>query len=109
MPEISGYHAHVYFDAETKDLAARICSEARDLFGIDMGRIHERAVGPHPCWSCQLAFGPAQASDVIGWLATHRAGLTVFLHPETGNALQDHRDHAIWMGAQQPLKLDIFE
>ena len=42
-------------------------------------------------------------------LALHRGGLTVFIHPNTGNALRDHRDHAIWMGAIRPLDLSGFK
>lgn len=109
MPDtIRAYHAHVYFDAETLGRARSLCETARDLFPIEMGRIHEKPVGPHPMWSCQLAFGPEQAADIIGWLALNRQGLTIFTHPITGDDLADHRDHAIWMGAMPVLNLDIF-
>ena len=109
MTEITGYHAHVYFDATTIEKARDLCERARARFGVEMGRVHEKPVGPHPMWSCQLAFGPEIAGDVIGWLATHRDGLVVFTHPETGNALKDHTEHAIWMGEIMPLNLSIFE
>ena len=105
---IRGFHAHVYFDAETVETARGICEAVRDKFGAEMGRMHEKPVGPHPMWSCQLAFGPEKFSDITGWLALNRRGLTVFTHPDTGNDLEDHRDHAIWMGAMPSLKLDIF-
>ena len=39
----------------------------------------------------------------------NRDGLVVFLHPETGNALLDHRDWATWMGEIRPLNLSIFD
>jgi DOPA 4,5-dioxygenase len=109
MPQITSYHAHVYFDAQTIEKARKICEDCSERFGVTMGRVHEKPVGPHPDWSCQLAFGPEKAGDVIGWLALHRDGLVVLLHPETGDALKDHTDHAIWMGAIRPLKLSIFE
>lgn len=109
MSEIKGYHAHVYFDADTLEKAVALCEACRDTFEVEMGRVHERPVGPHPDWSCQLAFNPGQAGDVIGWLATNRAGLVILVHPETGRALEDHRDHAIWMGAVRPLDLSIFD
>ena len=108
MSKIIGYHAHIYFDAGTRDKAQSICEACRDLFGIEMGRIHERPVGPHPDWSCQLAFEPKQAGDVIGWLALNRDGLNVLVHPETGDPHRDHTDHAIWMGAVRPLNTSIF-
>lgn len=106
---IRGFHAHVYFDADSVDVAREVCEAARDQFGVEMGRVHERPVGPHPMWSCQLAFGPDLFSDVITWLSMNRRGLTVFTHLDTGDDLADHRDHAIWMGAMPPLKLEMFE
>ncbi|AZC15469.1 MULTISPECIES: DOPA 4,5-dioxygenase family protein [Pseudomonas] len=108
MQRIKGYHAHVYFDASTIEQARALCEQAAQLFDLRMGRVHERQVGPHPDWSCQLAFGPELFGQVVPWLALNRQGLVVFLHPETGDELQDHTDHAIWMGALRPLDLSVF-
>lgn len=108
MQRIKGYHAHVYFDASTIDLARALCEQAAQLFDLKMGRVHERPVGPHPDWSCQLAFGPEVFAQVVPWLALNRRGLVVFLHPDTGDDLLDHTDHAIWMGAMRPLDLTGF-
>ncbi|MCU7648312.1 DOPA 4,5-dioxygenase family protein [Pseudomonas piscis] len=108
MQRIKGYHAHVYFDASTIEQARALCEQAARLFDLRMGRVHERQVGPHPDWSCQLAFGPELFGQVVPWLALNRQGLVVFLHPETGDELRDHTDHAIWMGALRPLDLSVF-
>ncbi|MBW8356487.1 DOPA 4,5-dioxygenase family protein [Pseudomonas protegens] len=108
MQRIKGYHAHVYFDASTIDLARALCEQAAQLFDLKMGRVHERPVGPHPDWSCQLAFAPEVFAQVVPWLALNRRGLVVFLHPDTGDDLLDHTDHAIWMGAMRPLDLTGF-
>jgi len=32
-------------------------------------------------------------------------GLTILVHPETGDEVADHRDHAMWMGKVLPLDL----
>ncbi|GAB5470411.1 MAG: DOPA 4,5-dioxygenase family protein [Rhodospirillales bacterium] len=106
---VRGFHAHVYFSQETQAQAQRLCEQARDRFGLDMGRMHAKPVGPHPVWSCRLAFGPEKSGAVLTWLALNREGLTVFVHPETGDDLADHSRHAIWMGQMLPLKLEIFE
>ncbi|MGC5701631.1 DOPA 4,5-dioxygenase family protein [Pseudomonas sp. NFXW11] len=108
MQRIKGYHAHVYFDASTIDQARALCEQAAQLFPLKMGRVHERLVGPHPDWSCQLAFTPEVFAQVVPWLALNRRGLVVFLHPDTGDDLRDHTDHAIWMGAMRPLDLTGF-
>ena len=107
-PEIHGFHAHVYFDAESIDQARALCEAARDQFDIPMGRMHERPVGPHPDWSCQLTVSLEKFSSVIPWLALNRDGLVIFVHPETGDDLVDHRDGPIWMGAVRPIKLEMF-
>jgi DOPA 4,5-dioxygenase len=68
--------------------------------------MHEREVGPHPRWSCQLAFPAHLLGSFLPWLVERRGGLTVFMHPNTGQSLEDHRDRAVWMGELLPLKLD---
>lgn len=108
MNKIHGYHAHVYYDADSLEQARQLCEEAVRLFGVKMGRMHQRPVGPHPDWSCQLAFGNDAFAAVVPWLALHRDGLVVFIHPDTGDDLRDHRDHAIWIGAVRPLDLSQF-
>lgn len=111
---ISGYHAHVYFDAATRERAWAL----RELVGktfadtvaanaVTIGRFHERPVGPHPRWSFQIAFAPAEFERVVPWLMLNRGGLTVFLHPETGDALGDHAERAVWMGELLSLNLDV--
>jgi DOPA 4,5-dioxygenase len=107
--EIRGFHAHVYYDETTLKQARRLCETARQRFSLSMGRMHERLVGPHPCWSCQLAFAPESFGEIIPWLSLNRDGLIVFIHPETGDDLKDHTRHAIWMGKIMPLDLSTFK
>ncbi|PPS42221.1 DOPA 4,5-dioxygenase family protein [Chroococcidiopsis sp. TS-821] len=104
---IKGYHAHVYFDESTVEQAQALCEAAGKLFSVTVGRMHHRQVGPHPSWSCQLAFDRNQYSDLLSWLALNRNGLTILIHPLTGNDLKDHTDYALWMGEPQTLKLDV--
>lgn len=80
MRRIKGYYAHVYFEADTLDQARALCEEATQLFLLKMGRVHQRPVGPHPDWSCQLAFDPQYIGVVLPWLALNRKGLVIFLH-----------------------------
>lgn len=103
---IEGYHAHVYFDADTIGQARALCEAARDIFGCEMGRMHERPVGPHPMWSCQLAFGPDLFERIVPWLALNRRGLTVFIHTETDDVIADHTAHAMWLGSMPALNID---
>ena len=106
-PPIHGFHAHVYFNGQTVLQARELCEAAAQTFPLKMGRVHEKPVGPHPDWSCQLAFKPALFGEVIPWLAMNRKGLVVFIHPISDNDLVDHRDRAMWMGAVRPLDLSV--
>ncbi|MDP6706829.1 MAG: DOPA 4,5-dioxygenase family protein [Alphaproteobacteria bacterium] len=107
--QIESYHAHVYFDAESRDRAWALRERITDLFDIEMGRFHEKNVGPHPRWSYQVAFKPALFSEFVPWLMLNRDDLVVFLHPNTSDDMADHRDFPIWMGGMPDMDLSIFE
>jgi aromatic ring-cleaving dioxygenase len=112
QPAITGWHAHIYFDAKTRDIAWQLRQTIETRFAdalndgkLTLGRFHERAVGPHPMWSFQLGFASAQLAAMIEWLALNHGALDVFLHPNTGDALKDHRDAAVWIGRSHELVL----
>ena len=107
-PGIKDWHAHVYFDAATRDKAWALRERIEKSFEIDMGRFHEKPVGPHPMFSYQVHFKNEQFAPVISWLTLNHGDLTVFIHPNTGQDLEDHRDRALWIGKSMPLVLSIF-
>jgi aromatic ring-cleaving dioxygenase len=102
------YHAHVYFDEATTAIAKKLCDESAETFGLRVGRFHEKLVGPHPCWSCQITFGSKDFDRYITWLDENRAGLTIFVHALTGDDLKDHTDFAYWLGQAVELNLSMF-
>ncbi|WP_290699542.1 DOPA 4,5-dioxygenase family protein [Amphritea sp.] len=106
--KISAYHAHVYFNADSLDQAVEFCEQTRDTQGITMGRVHQKLVGPHPGWSCQLSFGSEKIAAILPWLILNRNGLSVFIHPVTGNDLDDHTQYVMWLGDSKPLNLELF-
>lgn len=110
ISEIQSWHAHVYFDAQSRDAAwaLRQRIEAHFAGKLEMGRFHERPVGPHPMWSYQLAFEPAQFTEIVAWLTLNHGALDVFMHPNTSDQLVDHRDAAVWIGRSYQLKLEVF-
>jgi aromatic ring-cleaving dioxygenase len=105
MGAITGYHAHIYFDAGSREQARQLCEAAGRALGVSVGRMHDAPVGPHPRGSCQLAFGAEKFATVIPWLIVNRNGLTVFAHAETGDALKDHTEHVLWLGPSETLNL----
>lgn len=108
LSSIQDWHAHVYFDQSSRDAALMLRREIEARFDMQMGRFHEKLVGPHPRFSYQVAFKPAVFAEIVPWLALNRGDLMVFIHPNTGDDLGDHRDRAIWLGAKLELNLDVF-
>lgn len=104
-----GYHAHVYFENETLKFASNLCEQAGELFGLKVGTVHQKPIGPHPKWSCQITFASKHFDDLIPWLDDNRNELTVFVHALTGDDLTDHTDHAYWLGDSVELKLSVFD
>jgi DOPA 4,5-dioxygenase len=107
--KIKDWHAHVYFDPASRDAAWALRERIEKTFDIDMGRFHEKPVGPHPRFSYQVHLRNDQLASLISWLTLNRGDLTVFVHPNTGEALEDHRDRAVWLGQQVPLNLDALK
>lgn len=104
---IASWHAHVYFGADTRDAAWALREVIAAELGprVQIGRFHEKPVGPHPAWTYQVAFDAPEFAPVVGWLTLNHAALDVFIHPNTGDALSDHRDGALWLGKSYPLNL----
>lgn len=102
------WHVHLYFDPADQPLAETVAQAAARRFDVALGRFHPRPVGPHPTGSVQLTVPDAAIGPALGWFALHRQGLTVMIHPETGEDLVDHRDRVVWMGTPRQLDLSIF-
>jgi len=111
---IRQYHAHVYYDPRSsRDRAARLREHVAVLFPqAILGRWHDALVGPHSQSMYQIAFPNALFASLLPWLMLNRDGLTILLHPETGDAYADHTDHtdhAVWLGSILPLRLDALK
>jgi aromatic ring-cleaving dioxygenase len=109
-PHIQHYHVHVYYNpAQSRDRAALLRERVAAEFPLaKIGRWHDELVGPHPQAMYQIAFPSEMLADFVPWLMLNRDGLTVLLHPETGDDLTDHTAHAAWFGAVLPLRLEAF-
>ncbi len=101
------YHAHVYFEQTTVEFASALCHKAGELFPVKIGRVHQKLVGPHSKWSCQIKFTSKDFDLLIPWLEKHREGLSVLVHALSGDELEDHTTFAYWLG--DPVTLDLSE
>jgi DOPA 4,5-dioxygenase len=105
--EIQGYHAHVYFDEHTREIAARLREAIGERFTTKLGTWHERKVGPHPQWMYQVAFETAEFAKLVPWLMLNRSGLSILVHPRTGDDVADHDVNPLWLGKALPLDLEF--
>ncbi len=107
---ILSWHAHVYFEAATRPVAAAVRDGIAASFPAALlGRWHDVPVGPHTRAMYQVAFAVSLMPALVPWLMLNRAGLAVLVHPETGHELADHTDNAAWLGEILPLRRDVLK
>ena len=106
IARIEGYHAHIYYDPESRAVAERLREAIGGAFEVQLGRWHDRPVGPHPQAMYQVAFPVAEFARLVPWLMLNRDGLAVLVHPVTGDDYEDHAHHALWLGQVLPLDLE---
>jgi DOPA 4,5-dioxygenase len=104
---ITGFHAHVYFDPETRVAALGVRDGLAERFDVELGRIHDKPLGPHPKSMYQVKFAPEEFGKLVPWLMLNHAGLDVLVHPETGNDVADHTDQALWLGQKLDLNIEF--
>ena len=104
---IHSYHAHVYYEPATRDVAQALRQRIGERFSVQLGRWHDVPVGPHSAAMYQVAFTSEAFAAFVPWLMLHRAGLTVLVHPNTLAPRDDHLLHALWLGPPLALKPDV--
>ena len=102
---IDGYHAHVYYDAETRPLAEQLRETIAAAHGVEVRALSDDPIGPHPVPQFRFTFTTAQFDRIVPWLMFNRQGLNVLVHPLTDNSYDDHSRYAVWLGAPVALKL----
>ena len=107
MSEIKGYHAHVYYDADSKPKAAQLREAILGNFKVEPGGFSDAAVGPHPVSQFNVIFEVPEFQSVVPWLMLNRDGLYILVHPLTDSSYNDHTANAMWLGMPVALKTDI--
>lgn len=104
--EIKGYHAHIYYDPASREAAARVRAGLAN-FNVQLGSWHDEPVGPHPQAMYQALFANDEFARVVPWLMVNRQGLTVLVHPSTGDSYGDHLERSLWLGEVLKLKEEV--
>ena len=105
MSAITGYHAHVYYDADNARAGGR--SSARR----PARRSASRSDACTTSRSARIRAAVASSRSDRSIRRRHSLADRKPARPhdlraaETGNALKDHTDHVIWLGPSEPLKL----
>jgi len=107
MTELKGYHAHVYYNAETKPLAAKLRETIIGKFTVEPGAFSDEPRGPHPISQFNVTFEVPEFQNIVPWLMLNHDGLDVLIHPLTESSYDDHSKNALWIGTPVPMRLDI--
>jgi aromatic ring-cleaving dioxygenase len=107
MTELKGYHAHVYYDAETKPKAAKLRETMLAQFKCEPGAFSDAPIGPHPISQFNITFETPEFQDIVPWLMFNRDGLDVLVHPLSESSYDDHSKNAMWLGTPVPMRLEI--
>ena len=104
------YHAHIYWNNEEekeKALGLRIFLHDN---GCSLGRIRDRAVGPHPLPMYQAGYNEKIRVCIEEYLYSSNGGLSILLHENEGeDELRDHTTGARWIGHELELDLSFFQ
>ncbi len=103
---IDEFHAHVYYDKETRRRAGRLREAISARFEVEIGSWHDEPVGPHPPAMYLVTFGPDQFQHLVPWLMLIREGLSIPVHAKSDDSYRDHTDFAMWLGQALDLRLE---
>ena len=109
MPDVKGYHAHVYFNSATRPIAERLRARITSQFAVKPGGFSDEPVGPHPVPQFNVMFQAPEFQRLVPWLMLNRDGLDILVHPLTDDMYGDHTAHALWLGNPVELKTDTLK
>jgi len=102
------YHFHLYYPVEEIERAQKVIDKVKLELTSEVGRVWDKPVGPHPIGSCQVTIKKQEFLTAIHWFMKYREGFDLFIHPVTGNDLEDHTKNQMWMGKSYDLDTSIF-
>lgn len=103
LAEIAHYHVHVYYDSSSRALALWLREQIGLRFVVQIGRLFDDPVGPHPQAQYEIGLFADEFARLIPWLMLNNQGLSVLIHPNTDQERDDHTGSVTWIGPALPL------
>jgi len=103
--KIDGYHAHVYYNADSRPRAVKLREQIAATLDVQVRDLSDEPRGPHPVPQFRFTFTTGQFENVVPWLMLNRQGLDVLVHSLTDNSYDDHSRYAVWLGSPVALRL----
>ena len=106
MPELHGYHIHIYFNDEARGKAEKVRDQLAMKFPVQLGK-NVGIIGPHLVPQMNIMFKTDAFAQIVPWLMFNHEGLDVLIHPLSDDEYDDHTVNALWLGTPVPMKLEI--
>lgn len=100
-PDITAYHVHIYYKPGTQGEtdAVNLAQEIDRRFPKAVEDAHRVGkVGPHTEANIGVTITAQSFGEVVSFLQMNNKGLSILIHPRTGDELLDHGDAALWLG-----------
>lgn len=111
-PPVNAYHVHIYFQPGTasEQDAVNIVQKLDERFPGAIKNAHRVGkVGPHIETNIGATILPESFGEVVSWLQMNSKGLSILVHPRTGDEWVDHKEAAMWLGEQVGFNEKFFE
>jgi aromatic ring-cleaving dioxygenase len=109
---LTGYHVHIYFDPNTySNAVARVLeSEMLSLFPQHINASSPVGiVGPHTKDNIVVEINKDTVTDIVPWLQFNNRGLSILIHPESGDTLRDHENAGLWLNTPVAFNEDFLQ
>src|SRR3981081_1569331 len=94
MSENKGYHAHVYYNAETKATAAKLSATLIGKFMRGGVTLSGEPRAPPPISQFTVIFETPEFQQIVPWLMLNRDGLDILVHTLTETSSHDPHTNA---------------
>ena len=107
----SEYHVHIYFKETWDEWQAEMLAVGlKGAFGDKVSKPHTAgAIGPHTQRNIEVDVKPEALAEVLLAIQANNQGLSVLVHPRTGDEVFDHKVAAVWVGQPVAFNEKFFE